>query len=150
MKYFFKPDWRIILISLVVISTTVMIGSIIKWNSIASLLFFLLIVAILISSTALLPMWLEVTDVHIRVKLVVGSRTFLKNKVKISRISKKDIQDSIHIVGFGGSGRRYTGWFRNQLLGKFFMLIVNRNELALITTEKGTKVVINYPKNLLV
>lgn len=150
MKYFFKPDWRIILISLVVISTTLMIGSIIKWNSIASLLFFLIIVAILISSTALLPMWLEVTDAHIRVKLVIGSRTFLKNKVKISRISKKEIQDSIQLVGFGGYGRRYTGWFRNQLLGKFFMLIVNRNELALITTEKGTKVVINYPKNLLV
>ncbi len=147
MKYFFKPDWFVILLTLLVLTTLGMSITLISWDSIASLLFLALIVSIMIFTTALTPLWVNVTETEIKVKLVFGSRVFDKSKIEIKEISKKDIQGSIRVFGGGGYGG-YTGWFRNNTLGRYFMLITNKDELALIITDKGTKVVINYPKHL--
>lgn len=147
MKYFFKPDFFVLLISILVMAAVGMLISIIHWNSIASFFFLAFMIGIIIYGLAVVPLWTEVNEKYIKVKQVVGCKKFAKDKVKLSPITKDDLKGAIRVFGSGGYGG-YTGWFRNKTLGKFFMLILNKKELALIETEKGRRFVINYPHQL--
>ena len=147
MKYYFKPDWFIILTTLLVASGIGMLISIIQWNSILSFFFLILMIGILIYGFAVLPLWTEVTENTIKVKQVIGAKKFKLNEVTLTKLSKDDLKGAIRVFGSGGYGG-YTGWLRNNQLGKFFMLILNKKELAMIETPKGRKFVINYPEQL--
>ncbi len=147
MKYYFKPDWFIILVSMLAICGVFMLISIIKWDSILSFLFLGLMVGILVYSFAVVPLWTEVNQDYIKVKKVVGSKKFLKEKVTLTPITRDDLKGAIRVFGSGGYGG-YTGWFRTKNLGKFFMLILNKDELVMIETDRGRKFVINYPHQL--
>lgn len=124
-----------------------MLISIIQWNSVESLLFLILMIGILIYGLAVVPLWVEVTPESIRVKQVVGTRKFLVNKIVLTQVTGEDLKGAIRVFGSGGYGG-YTGWFRNKKLGRFFMLVVNKKELAMIETDKGKRFIINYPSKL--
>lgn len=148
MKYYFKPDWFVIIISIVVFLTLAMTISIIPWNSLGSIILFCLIALCLAYGLAVMPIWIKVTDKTIRVQQLLGHKTFKKADITIQPIEKENLKGSIRVFGSGGYGG-YTGWFRNKHLGKYFMLILNQKELALIQTQSGKKYVINYPHQLL-
>lgn len=147
MKYFFKPDGLVVIISLIVIITMAMALSIIPWTSIGSIILYILIVGSLVYALAVMPLWLKVDNESIRVQQLIGHKKFNKKDIEIYSIEKSDIGGSIRVFGSGGYGG-YTGWFRNKKLGKYFMLVVNTKELALIKTKKGKQLVINYPESL--
>lgn len=148
MKYFFKPDWFIIISTLLVVCGVAMLISILHWDTILSLFFLIMMVGILVYGLAVIPIWTEVNDNLVKVQQVVGVRKFKRATSKITPIDREDLEGAFRIFGSGGYGG-YTGWFRNHKLGKFFMLIINKKELALVETEKGKKYVINYPHKLL-
>lgn len=147
MKYFFKPDWLVISISIILLASIAMLVHITPWNSFWSIIFFALMIGILAYGLAIMPIWVEVDDKKIKVQQLIGFRIFRKDKVKIHQVKKEDLKGSIRVFGSSGYGG-HTGWFRNKKLGKYFMLILNKKELALIETEKGRKIVINYPQRL--
>lgn len=147
MKYFFKPDWFVLLITLILLCCIYMLISITPWNSIWSIVFFGIMIAILAYSLAIIPLWVVIDDEKIRIQQLMGHKTFLKGKVKIQALNLTDIENSHRIFGSSGYGG-YTGWFKNNKLGKFYMIILNKKELALVETEQGKKYVINYPQSL--
>lgn len=148
MKYFFKPDWLVITISFILLASIAMLINITPWNSFWSILFFALMIGILVYGLAIVPIWVEVDDNKIKVQQLIGHKTFRKNKVTVKPVTKDDISGSIRVFGSSGYGG-HTGWFRNKRLGKYFMLILNKKELALIETDQGKKIIINYPQDLL-
>lgn len=147
MKYFFKPDALVIIISLIVIITMGMAISIIPWNSIGSIILYILLVGSLVYGLAVMPIWVKVTDSSIRVQQLIGFKEFEKKDIEVVSLKKSDLSGSIRVFGSGGYGG-YTGWFRNKQLGKYFMLVVNTKDIALIKTKKGKQIVINYPERL--
>ena len=147
MKYYFKPDALVIIISLIVIVTMAMTISIIPWTSFGSIILYILIVGFLIYGLAVMPIWVKIDDKKIRVQQLIGSKDFEKKDIEIVSLTKSDLSGSIRVFGSGGYGG-YTGWFRNKILGKYFMLVVNTKEIALIKTKKGKQIVINFPKSL--
>ena len=125
-----------------------MLASITPWNTVWSIVFFGMMLAILVYSLAIIPLWTTIDKDKIRIQQLVGHKTFRKDKVKIRRLSQEDLKHAHRVFGSSGYGG-YTGWFRNSQLGKFYMMVLNKKELALIETEKGKKIVINYPQDLL-
>lgn len=148
MKYYFKPDKLVIIISIIVLITVGMTISIIPWNSLGSIILFFLIVGILAYSLAIMPLWLVVNDKSIVIQQLIGYKKFKKKDINIQPINSSDLKGSIRVFGSSGYGG-YTGWFRNKVIGKYFMLILNKKELALVQTKSGKKYIINYPQELL-
>lgn len=122
--------------------------SIIPWNSLGSIILFFLIIGILAYSLAIMPLWLVVNDKSIVIQQLIGYKKFKKKDINIQPIDSSDLKGSIRVFGSSGYGG-YTGWFRNKVIGKYFMLILNKKELALVQTKSGKKYIINYPQELL-
>ncbi|MCC8188259.1 MAG: PH domain-containing protein [Bacteroides sp.] len=148
MKYFFKPDaWVIVITILSVLAIAVM------WHSINKEKWYFIVLVSLVTFligyfVAKIPLYVKVGVDEITVKQIVGKMSFNRQTVKITSVDKKELKNTVRTFGNGGIGG-YVGWFASPGLGRFYMLAVNRKELAKVITETGKIYVINYPGELL-
>ena len=91
-------------------------------------------------------------NVYIEKDLIIVNfylgRKVLVDIESVKHITKKDISNMLRIWGNDGFFA-YTGLFKGGDIGRFHMLAVNKEELALVTLHNGKKYVINYPSELL-
>ena len=91
-------------------------------------------------------------NVYIEKDLIIVNfylgRKVLDDIESVKHITKKDISNMLRVWGNDGFFG-YTGLFKGGDIGRFHMLAVNKDELALVTLHNGKKYVINYPSELL-
>lgn len=82
----------------------------------------------------------------IGVKQLVGRKEFKQSEItRITAISEHQINNSTRLFGSGGLCG-YIGWFKNPLIGKYYMITNNLHDLLLIETP-SRKYVINCRLN---
>lgn len=148
MKYIFRPDRVVVILSLICL---VILGFVLtyvvnvtSWLSAIPSLLLIIVFLIFVLQT---PCCIYVEKDHIVVKQVVGSIK-ISDAISVRPVTKQDLHNTIRVFGSGGF-MGYIGWFRSPKLGKFYMVAINRKELAKVTTSSGKTYVINYPSQLL-
>ncbi len=148
MKYYFMPDRWVIAVTLV---SMVLIWS--MWRSVFAEKWYFVVIIVLVTLLLLyffakVPVSVSVDREKIKVNQIVGTTVFKRDNIKLLPLHRNDLDNTLRRFGNGGLGG-YVGWFSSPRLGKFYMLAVNRKELAKIITESGKIYVINYPSQLL-
>jgi len=144
MRFYYKPDIYVLLISMMSI---ILVGYL--WGSagsVTSISFWVAIVVTLFLGWFIIkmPLYTYVDEDVIRVQQLLGNTTFRRSQVTLRRLTSRDLDGMIRSFGSGGVGG-YIGFFQNAQLGRFYMLAVSRNNLALVSTVEGKLFVIHYP-----
>lgn len=149
MIYRFRRDWKVILVSaLAVVAIPIVLC--VAWfveddvEALFAMPLWLLLMAGIILRT---PRHFYIEKDLIIVKFFLGSKV-LEGIRSVRSIGETELKRCARTFGNGGL-MGYTGYFRSKELGKFQMLAVNKDELALVTLENGKQYVINYPQELL-
>lgn len=144
MRYYYKPDGFVLVISLMGLVMLVYLWS--TTGNLTSVSFWIAVVVTLFMAWFFvkMPLYTYVDEDVIRVQQVLGSTSFRRSQVTIRRLTDRDMMGNIRSFGSGGFGG-YIGFFQNPQLGRFYMLAVSRSNLALITTEEGKLFVIHFP-----
>jgi hypothetical protein len=144
MKYYFKPDAFVVIISLFCLFMVSYV-----WMSagpVASFSFWLAVgfSFIFLWYIVKTPLYTYIDEDVIRIRQLLGDTTFKRSEVKVRRLTPREMQTTVRTFGSGGLGG-YIGFFQSQYLGRYYMLALNKKDLALVTKEDGTLFVINYP-----
>lgn len=144
MRYYYKPDGYVLVIS---VMSLVMLGYL--WTtagSASSISFWVAAVVTMVMAWFFvkMPIYTYVDEDVIRVQQLFGSTIFRRSQVTIRRLTDRDLTGMMRSFGSGGMGG-YIGFFQNPQLGRFYMLAVSHNNLALITTLEGKLFVIHFP-----
>lgn len=144
MRFYYKPDMYVLLISMMSI---ILVGYL--WGSagpVSSISFWVAMVVTLFMGWFIIkmPLYTYVDEDVIRVQQLVGNTTFRRSQVTLRRLTSRDLDGMIRSFGSGGVGG-YIGFFQNAQLGRFYMLAVSRNNLALVSTVEGKQYVIHFP-----
>ncbi len=144
MRFYYKPDIYVLLISMMSI---ILVGYL--WGSsgsMTSISFWIAMVVTLFIGWFIIkmPLYTYVDEDMIRVQQLVGNTTFRRSQVTLRRLNSRDLDGTIRTLGSGGVGG-YIGFFQNAALGRFYMLAVSRNNLALVSTVEGKQYVIHFP-----
>ena len=144
MRFYYKPDIFVLLISIMSIT---LVGYL--WGSagsVSSISFWVAMAVTLLMGWFIIkmPLYTYVDEDMIRVQQLVGNTTFRRSQVTLRRLTSRDLDGMIRSFGSGGVGG-YIGFFQNAQLGRFYMLAVSRNNLALVTTVDGKQFVIHFP-----
>lgn len=99
----------------------------------------LILIAVLLMG---IPRYTIVSKESIVVVKKVGVLTFNRHECTIEPIDSSMLKRSVSLVGNGGL-LGYSGRFYNKKIGNYTMCALNTRELALITTPKDEKYVIN-------
>lgn len=145
MKYNFRPDVYVIIITLFCAFLLVFIWA--EAGTPASFSFWLAVVFSLIFAWYISrsPLYTYVDDEKICIKHLYGKTTFLRNEITLRILIPEETESMIRTFGSGGLGG-YIGYFQNKHLGSYYMLALNRKELAVIMNKKNGKLfVINFP-----
>lgn len=149
MIYRFRRDWKVILVSvLVIVAVPIVLG--VAWYVeggvealIALPIWFVVMVAVILRT----PRYFYIEKDLIIVKFFLGSKV-LEGIRSVRPVGKAELKRCARTFGNGGM-MGYTGYFRSAELGNFQMLAISKEELALVTLENGKQYVINYPEELL-
>ena len=149
MIYRFRRDWKVILVSvLVIVAVPIVLG--VAWYVeggvealIALPIWFVVMVAVILRT----PRYFYIEKDHIVVQFFIGHK-LLDDIQSVRPILKGELKGNIKTWGNGGL-MGYTGHFENRYIGKYQMYAVNKRELALVTLNNGAQYVINYPRELL-
>ena len=149
MIYRFRRDWKVILVSvLVIVAVPIVLG--VAWYVeggvealIALPIWFVVMVAVILRT----PRYFYIEKDLIIVKFFLGSKV-LEGIRSVRPVGKAELKRCARTFGNGGM-MGYTGYFRSAELGNFQMLAVRKDELALVTLDSGKQYVINYPGELL-
>lgn len=105
----------------------------------------ILIVGPIVSVTIFLaylwkPSYYEVTSEHVIVHRLIGATKYERSRIINVRAGEPDeIKNAIRLFGSGGMFG-YFGKFRNQHLKTFVLQCTRRDNLVMIFTDKGLKV----------
>ena len=149
MIYRFRRDKKLLLISVL---TVVLVPAIlcVAWlvegevEAFIALPFWLLLMAGIMLRT---PRCFYIEKELIVIEYYVG-RKVLTDIRSVRRIDRQELKGTVRLFGNGGLFA-YAEWCRSRHMGKFCMIAVNKDELALVTLAGGKKYVINYPGELL-
>lgn len=103
------------------------------------------IVAALLVALPILKMPISIHEDNdsIRVKLIVGEKTFLKKEYAVSRIKTNSL---FTIRMFATSVFLYWGYFWTKSMGTFYALCVDNSNLIMLTNKNdGSKIVVDAP-----
>lgn len=103
------------------------------------------IVAALLVALPILKMPISIHEDNdsIRVKLIVGEKTFLKKEYAVSRIETNSL---FTIRMFATSVFLYWGYFWTKSMGTFYALCVDNSNLIMLTNKNdGSKIVVDAP-----
>ena len=144
MRYYYKPDGFVLVISAM---SLVLLGYL--WSSAGSLTSISFWIAMLVTLVmgwfiVKMPIYTYVDEDVIRVQQLFGNTSFRRSQVTLRRLTDRDLTGMLRSFGSGGLGG-YIGFFQNAQLGRFYMLAVSRNNLALVTTLEGKLFVIHFP-----
>jgi len=144
MRYYYKPDGFVLVISAM---SLVLLGYL--WSSAGSLSSISFWIAMLVTLVmgwfiVKMPIYTYVDEDVIRVQQLFGNTSFRRSQVTLRRLTDRDLTGMLRSFGSGGLGG-YIGFFQNAQLGRFYMLAVSRNNLALVTTLEGKLFVIHFP-----
>lgn len=89
-----------------------------------------------------------VDDQIIKINMIIGSKKFIRNEYKFSKLTKDDLKGSIRLFASAGVGG-YIGIFHNTRLRNFHMHAINKQQLWLLENHNGKKYVINIPSGAL-
>ena len=144
MRYYFRPDWIVLLISL--LGTGLFVYLWIGAGSISSGSFWIatLFTAVFLWFFSKVPLYTYVDEDIIRVRQLLSEKNFRRSQTSVRRLTDRDMEGTIRTMGSGGLGG-YIGYFNNPRLGTFYMIAVSKSNLALLTTEEGKQYVIHFP-----
>ena len=106
--------------------------------------FWLLLMAGIILRT---PRYFYIEKDLVIIKYYLG-RKVIADIQSVRHIDRQELKGTVRLYGNGGLFA-YAEWCRSRNIGKFYLLAVNWDELALVTLVNGKKYVINYPSELL-
>ena len=145
MKYFAKPDATAIIITVVCLAVVAVLLCV-AFRMKTDLFFKIMTISVLgllVYFMACAPIYTIIDEKKIKVKQVVGAKTFCRSDVELVKIEANALDKAVRTFASGGFAG-YIGWFKSPTLGKFYMIASNTKDLLLIQT--GTKkYVINCP-----
>lgn len=151
-RFNFKPDvWMIVI---TVIASLVFVFIILyglqyflSKRTYFDLIICFIVLLILIICMLLSPLYIQANKNDVDLKRVIGGIKIRYDAIKdVRQIEKAYIKKSVRLFGAGGLGG-YYGWYRNAILGDYYMFTTNRKcNLIYIELKSGKKYVTNCNK----
>ena len=144
MKRYLKPDVFSVVITLISLGLLVYMflrpESVFIYSVLRSI-----IIMIVVYFFVQMPLYVVETEEKITIRKVMGQKEFRKGECVITKLSNDDMLGSVRLFGSGGLFG-YIGWFRNDKLGKFYMLSLSRRQLLKIVEPSGKVFVVGCPQ----
>ena len=142
MKHRFTPSTSIYVFSTIgIVTAIILIFSSIQSNQLYAKISCIILLLAIIYNMSQIPLYTIIESDQIIIKKVIGKKTS-KDIKKVEPISRIVAAQSIRRFANGGLFF-YDGKYWNPEIGDYRAFLLNYKEIALITTSKGEKLLIN-------
>lgn len=146
--YRFRPDMFTLIVTSIVLLILITIAGVTFVNETNAFFCVMTIITIIVALTiSQCFVSISIGEGFVKINKVYGS-VLIDDIEDITIINKKEVTMSIRKFGNGGF-MGFWGNFYSFKLGNFKVWAINLNQLVLIKTKDGRKIITNYPYELL-